>query len=85
MTTETSQTKGTTGTGFKPQDSSASLLGGVGLARPPSSSKHTDQNPGQIFQGTKRTRTNTTLGLQSNKHNSMRQSTNNLTIQDLMV
>ena len=58
------------------------------MVRPPSSSKQTDnQNhpAGQILQGTKRQRTNTTLGLQSNKHGSMRQSTNNLTLQDLMA
>ena len=42
---------------------------------------HTSQH---IFQSTTRQRTNTTLGLQSNKHSSMRQSMNNLTLNDLI-
>ena len=94
MSTEASQAKMATG-GFKPQDSSQSLLCDVTSVRPPSSSKHTD-SIGVVHQGfhhhnsshnttQKRQRTNTQLGLQSHKHSSLRQSTNNLTLQDLMA
>ena len=58
-------------------------------SRPPSTNKKVGDLPTttamQLFQGSNRQRTNTTLGLQSSKNSSMRHSMNNLTLQELMA
>lgn len=66
------------------ESSTASILLTNGNVRPPSSSKNSEAYV-SIQGGPKRQRTNTTMGLQSNKHTSMRQSMNNLTLQDVMA
>ena len=66
------------------ESSTTSILLSNGNSRPPSSSKNSEAHA-TYHVGPKRQRTNTNLGLQSNKHTSMRQSMNNLTLQDVMV